>query len=174
MLLSFSESLATKYIYLKNEVCLAKPAFIDLNPNELHYYAFMVSLNNGSCNTLDDLSGRSCAPNKMEDVNLNVFSMIAINELKTLTKHILCGCKDGRKCNSNQKWKNNKCQCEYKKPIITNTCKNDYVWTPSTRDCEINYADMKSLIHDSVIICDKIIDAVDKLYNVTLETETKI
>ena len=35
-----------------------------------------------------------------------------INELKTLTKHILreCKCKlDGGKCNSNQKWNEDKC-----------------------------------------------------------------
>ena len=37
-----------------------------------------------------------------------------INEYKTLTKHTSCECKcksDGRKCNSNQKWNNNKCWC---------------------------------------------------------------
>ena len=34
------------------------------------------------------------------------------NESKTLTKHVPCEykCKcDGRKCNSNQKWNNDKC-----------------------------------------------------------------
>ena len=35
----------------------------------------------GSANTLDDLSSGICAPNKTEDVNLNVFNMITrINE----------------------------------------------------------------------------------------------
>ena len=41
-----------------------------------------------------------------------------INKLKTLTKDISCECKcrfDGRKCNSNQKWNNDKCQCKCKK-----------------------------------------------------------
>ena len=40
-----------------------------------------------------------------------------INESKILTKDILRECKcnnDGRKCNSNQKWNNNKCRCECK------------------------------------------------------------
>ena len=35
-----------------------------------------------------------------------------INELKTLAKHISCGCKckfDERKCNSDQCWNNDKC-----------------------------------------------------------------
>lgn len=32
---------------------------------------------NGECNTFDYLSSRICALNKTDDVNLNVFSMIA-------------------------------------------------------------------------------------------------
>ena len=46
-----------------------------------------------------------------QDLNLSVFMITGINELKTLTKHISCKCKckfDGRKCNSNQKRNNNK------------------------------------------------------------------
>ena len=41
-----------------------------------------------------------------------------INELKTLTKHTSRESKwkfDGIKCNSNQKWNNNKCWCKCKK-----------------------------------------------------------
>ena len=46
-----------------------------------------------------------------QDLNLSVFMITGINELKTLAKHISCKCKckfDGRKCNSNQKSNNNK------------------------------------------------------------------
>ena len=57
-------------------------------------------------------------PNKTEDVNLTAFNLITItNESKTLIKHISCKykCKlDSKKCNSNQIWNNNKCQCDYK------------------------------------------------------------
>ena len=46
--------------------------------------------------------------------------MIAgINESKTLTKHVSCKCKskfDSRKCNSIQKWNNDKCRCECNNP----------------------------------------------------------
>ena len=46
---------------------------------------------NGSCNTVGDLFGRICVPNKIEDVNLDVFNMIEeINESKILTKCISC------------------------------------------------------------------------------------
>ena len=56
----------------------------------------------GSCDALIDLSNKVFVPNKTEDLNINVFSMITgINESKTL-KHISCECnckfKD-RKCN---------------------------------------------------------------------------
>ena len=47
---------------------------------------FMVNLDrcNGSCNFLDDPSGRICVPNKADDINLNVFNMITrTNESKT-------------------------------------------------------------------------------------------
>ena len=59
------------------------------------------------------ISNGACFANKTEDVNLSVFNMITkINEPKTLTKHILYKCEgkfDGWKCNSNQKWNDDKC-----------------------------------------------------------------
>ena len=67
----------------------------------------------GSCNNLNDLSNNVCVPNKTEDLNLSVFEMITrVNKSKTLAKHISGKFKcrfDGRKCNSNQWWNNNKC-----------------------------------------------------------------
>ena len=59
---------------------------IDLNPDEynqgLCYYPFMVNLYrySESCNTLDDLSNRTCILNKIEDVNLSVFNMLKKNK----------------------------------------------------------------------------------------------
>ena len=42
-----------------------------------------------SCNTLNELSNRSYAPNKIEDLNVSVFNMITeINESKILRKDI--------------------------------------------------------------------------------------
>ena len=75
-----------------------------------------------SCNAPNDLSNKVCVPNKTEDLNLSVFNMITrINESKTLTKHISCGCIckfDDKKCNSNQKWNNDKFRCQCKKHHI--------------------------------------------------------
>ena len=52
-LLTFSRSLATKCVSLNNESCMIRPFLIDLNPVELKYYPFMISLDkcSGSCNS---------------------------------------------------------------------------------------------------------------------------
>ena len=109
----------TKCVLLSNQKCMIQPTLINLHPNEysqeFHYCPFAVKLDRcvGSCNTLNNLSTKVCAPNKTEDLILSVFNTITgINESKTLTKHISCKCKcklDQRKCNSNQWWNNNKC-----------------------------------------------------------------
>ena len=101
-----------KCVSLINQKCMTQTTLINLHPNEysqeFHYYPFSVKFDRcvGSCNTLNDLSNKVCVPNKTAELNLSVYNIITgINELKTLTKHILCKCKcrfDGRKCNSNQ------------------------------------------------------------------------
>ena len=56
-LLSFSGSLAIKCVSLNNEPCMIRPILIDLNPAELNYYPFMISLDKciESCNVAGDL-----------------------------------------------------------------------------------------------------------------------
>ena len=44
VLLSYSESLATKCLFLNNESCMVRPTLIDLNPVDLKYYSLMISL----------------------------------------------------------------------------------------------------------------------------------
>ena len=50
---------------------------IDLNPDILHYYPFVVNLDRcgENCNILDGLSDRLCVSNKTESVNLKLFNM---------------------------------------------------------------------------------------------------
>ena len=109
----------TKCVSLSNQKFVIQFTLINLHPNEysqeFHCYPFVVKLDRfvESCNTLNDLSNKVCVPNKIEDLNLSVFNMITgINESKTLTKPLSyeSKCKfDGRKCNSDQCWNNNKC-----------------------------------------------------------------
>ena len=73
---------------------MTRTTLIDFNPDEnsqgLRYYPFMVNLDRCHENCkIPDLSGRTCVPNKTEDVNLSVFNLITrINESKTLSYHI--------------------------------------------------------------------------------------
>ena len=54
--LSFSVS-------LNNESCMISPTLIDLNPAELKYYPFIISLDKcrGSCNFVDDIYKNLCS-----------------------------------------------------------------------------------------------------------------
>ena len=125
----------TKFVSLSNQKCTTQPTLINLRPNE---YPFVVNPERcaGSCNTLNALSNKVCVPNKTEDLNLSVFNMIlGKNVAKTLAKHISCECKckfDGRKCNSNQKWNNDKCRCKCKNKKKHPICKKDYICNPTT------------------------------------------
>ena len=119
-----SASSYTKCVPLNNQKCMTQPSLINLHPNEysqeFYYYPFSVKLDRyvGSCNTLHDLCNKVWVPNKTEDLNLGVLSMITgVNESKTLAKHLPCQCKsrfDGRKCGTDQWWNNDKCLCESK------------------------------------------------------------
>ena len=65
VLLSFSESLATKCLFLNDGPCMVRPTLIDLNPVQLKYYPFIISfdISNGSCNVL---SPKICVPKKQK------------------------------------------------------------------------------------------------------------
>ena len=81
---------------------------------------------------------------------------------KILTKDTLCECKctfDGRKCNSDQKWNNDKCRCECKKHHI---CEKEYIWNPAPCSCE-NGEYLASIINDSEIMWDEIIEETKRV-----------
>ena len=76
---------------MNNQSWIFRTTFFDLNPDELHYYPFIISLDrcDESCNNFEYPFVGICLPNKTEDVNLKVFNIIrGINESKTLVKHI--------------------------------------------------------------------------------------
>ena len=64
---------------------MTKPMLADLNPVELNY-SFMISLEKfvGSFNVFDDLFMKMYVLSETKDVNMKVFNMITINEVKTL------------------------------------------------------------------------------------------
>ena len=93
VLLSFSESLSTKCLFLNDEPCMVRPALIDMNPIELKNYPFMISLNKctGSYNVL---SPKICIPKETKDIYVKALNKITNkNEAKAMTEHISCDCK---------------------------------------------------------------------------------
>ena len=164
VLLSFSKYLVcnqTKCLFLNDKPCIIRPTLIDLNPVELNYYPFMISLDrcSGSCNVL---SPKICVPKQTKDINIKVFSMITNeNEAKAMAKHISCDCKckfNNTTCNSNQRWNNKTCQCECKN---YHKCKiKDCRWNPSTCTCD-NSKYLRSIADTLMITCDEIIYVMD-------------
>ena len=102
------------------EQCMGRPTLIaiDLNAVELKCYPFEINLDeySGSYNVL---SQKVCVPKETKEINVKVFNMIKnkVEAKKTITKHISCHSKynfNRTTYNSNQKWNNKTCQCEYK------------------------------------------------------------
>ena len=139
---------------------MVRPTLIDLNPVELKYYPFMISLDKctGSCNVL---SPKICIPKETKDINVKAFNMITNkNKDKTMAKHISCDCKcklNSTTCNSNQKRSNKTCQCKCKS---YRTSKKDYRCNSSTCICG-NSKYLKSIAGTSEIECDEIITVLD-------------
>ena len=97
-----------------------------------------------------------------------------INKSKTLTKNTSWDfrCKfDDRKCSLNQKWNNNKCWCECRNLKEHHVCKRDYIWSPATCNCE-NGKYLASIIDDSVITSDEIIEETKTIGTKTVPTKT--
>ena len=87
--------------------------------------------------------------------------MTGINQSKASTKHISCECEcklDGRKCNSDQWWNNEKCWYECKK---RHECEKDYIWNLSICSCE-NGKYFASIVGDSAITCDEVIESYNE------------
>ena len=91
--------------------------------------------------------------------------------MKIVTKNVSCEfkCKfDRRKCNWNENWNIDKCRCECRKHRI---CEKDYILNPTTCSCKtVKY--LGSIIYDSVITCDEIIDAEAKSHDEETKTVT--
>ena len=88
-----------------------------------------------------------------------MFSIIpGINKSNISTKDISCEFKcrfDGKKCNSDQWWNNDKCRCECKNHHV---CEKDYSWNSAPSSCE-NGKFFESIMDYSKITCDEIIES---------------
>ena len=115
---------------------MVKPTLIDMNPVELKYDAFMISLN--KCTAKSNIwSLEICVPKETKDINVKALNVVTNkNDAKSMTEHISCDCEckpNSKTCNSNQKWNNKTCQYECKN---YRKFKKGYSWNPSTCICE--------------------------------------
>ena len=72
------------------------PILVNINSNENVFYPFTDNVNKcgGSCNITDDSHAWVCVPNKLKNVNLQVFKSISReNEIRFLIQHEWCECK---------------------------------------------------------------------------------
>ena len=86
----------------------------------------------GSYDSIDDPYAQYCVPNKVKNINSEVFNLISgANETRFLVHHESCECK---------KWNDDECRCECNKLDDWGFCKKDYIWNPSAHDCDYNNA----------------------------------
>ena len=59
LLLRFGGSLTIKCVSVNNQLCMVRQSLFDLNPDELHYYLFIISIDryNGSFNANQEPCG---------------------------------------------------------------------------------------------------------------------
>ena len=88
VLLSFSGSLATKCLFLIDQPCMVRLILNDLNPVEIKYYPFVISLDKctGRCNVL---TPKICVQKDRKNINVKGLNIITNkNGAKTMKKHI--------------------------------------------------------------------------------------
>ena len=117
---------------------MVRRTLIDMNPFELKYYPFMISLNKCSGSYLQNvLSPKMCVLKETKDISVKTLNMkTSKDEAKPMTEHISCDCKCkfySKAYNSKQKWNNKTYQCDCKS---YHKCEKDYSWNPSTCICE--------------------------------------
>ena len=83
LLFRFSSSLArnpTQSLSLNDEPCMVRPTLIDLNPVDLKYHPFMISLDKCT-GSFKVLSPKICVPKGTKDINVKTFNMLT-NKMK--------------------------------------------------------------------------------------------
>ena len=148
----FGESLTSNFdgcikcVSLNNQPGQATPSLININSNKSLYYPLTVSINiyGRSYNSIGDPNAPLYVPDRVKNMNEKGFNLILrLNETRFLIQHESCECKCGLNesvCNSKQKWNHNKFSCEYKELDGWRSCKDNYMWNPSTCNCEDNKA----------------------------------
>ena len=173
-------------ISMNNQACKARPEIINVNSNNPVFYPFSIKTSkcSGNCNNINDPYIKTCVPDVVKDLNVNVFNLMSrTNKTKHIKWHETCKCE----CrliaivfNNRQRWNKNTCRCECKELINKGVCDKGYAWNPSNCECECKkscnfseYLDYKNckcrkrLVNKLVEECNETIDKV-KITKTTL------
>ena len=103
-----------------NEKCMPRPKILDVNEGvgEALFYPYNVLVKkcSRSCNTLDNPMTKSCVPNVIKRVNMQVYNfLMMLNETRNVLWHESgkCVCKlNSSVCNNKQIWNDDTCRCD--------------------------------------------------------------
>ena len=68
-----------KCVPMNNKDCKIRPEIINIKSNEPTFYHYSIKVNkcSGSCNNINDLYAKLCAPDVVKNINFKVFSLIS-------------------------------------------------------------------------------------------------
>ena len=71
-------------ISMKNQECKIRPEIIDINSHNPIFYPFSIKINkcSGSCNKINNPYPKSCIPDVIKDLNVNVFNLMSRSNVK--------------------------------------------------------------------------------------------
>ena len=75
---------ALNCISMKNQECKIRPEIIDINSHNPIFYPFSIKINkySGSCNKINNPYPKSCIPDVIKDLNVNVFNLMSRSNVK--------------------------------------------------------------------------------------------
>ena len=113
---------------MKNQECKARTQVVNINNNNLIFQPFSIKTSkcSGNCNIINNPYAKICVPDVIKDLNVKVFNLMSrTNEKRFIEWHETCKYKrrlDAIVCNTEQRWNENKCRCEWKELIDKGAC----------------------------------------------------
>ena len=108
-------------VSMNNQECRKRTKIIDINNNEPVFYPFSINVNkcSESCNNINDLNAKLCAPGVVKNINVRVFNLMSwSNQTRHIERYETCKCKcrlDASVCNNKQRWYKYNCRGELEK-----------------------------------------------------------
>ena len=107
-------------ISMKNQECITRPQFVNVNSNNPIFYPFSIKISkcSGNYNNINNPYANICVPNIIKNLNVKVFNLMSrTNETRFIEWHEKCKCKcrlDAIVCNNKQRLNKDKYKCECK------------------------------------------------------------